>query len=271
MKQLAISLVLCLAVSVWAAGAAGANANAATTTCATPREKRDIPYVADPVSDLQRLDIYGFETSKRCDEVPVVIYVHGGGWIKGDKSRLGDKAAFFNDLGYVFVSMNYRLSDPPRDPDHPIHPAHAQDVGAAVTWVEKHIAEFGGNGKRIALLGHSAGAHLVVLVGVDDQYIDQAGGHPSVLRCVMSDDTEAYDVVARAAGSPGARFVITTAFGPDEDVWRDASPLTHVGDGTPPPFLVVRRGDATRRAGQTAFADALEAAGGKVTVLDAPG
>jgi acetyl esterase/lipase len=271
MKQLAISLVICLAVAVWAAGSSDASPKEGSPVCDTTQVTRDVPYLPDPVSDLQRLDVYGFEPAKGCDPAPVVVYVHGGGWRIGDKRSVGAKATYFNELGDVFVSVNYRLSNPPRDPSRPIHPAHAQDVGAAVAWVERNIHAYGGDGDRIALLGHSAGAHLVALVGLDTTFVEQAGGDPSAIRCVLSDDTEAYDVVARAKGSFVGWRLVTNAFGSDEAVWHDASPLAHVDDGTPPPFLVVRRGDAARQAQQTAFVDALGKAGGAVTVLDAPG
>ena len=102
------------------------------------------------MSDLQRLDVYGFERAEGCQQVPVVVYVHGGGWRTGDKARVGDKATFFNDLGYVFVSVNYRLSDPPRSPGRPVHPAHADDVGAAIAWDERteHIGTYGRRAAR---------------------------------------------------------------------------------------------------------------------------
>src|SRR5688500_17301102 len=83
---------------------------------------RNLPYVDDPISPRQQLDIYGFDLPKGCPSVPVVVYVHGGGWRGGDKRGVGDKATFFNGLGYVFVSVNYRLSSPLGDPRRPMHP-----------------------------------------------------------------------------------------------------------------------------------------------------
>jgi arylformamidase len=185
---------------------------------------------------------------------------------------VGEKATFFNDLGYVFVSVNYRLSAPSRDPDHPRHPAHADDVGAAVAWIEEHIGEHGGDGTRLALLGHSAGAHLATLVGLDRRYVEGAGGDPAVVHCVISNDTASYDLLARGEDGPRARRIVANAFGSDQETLRDASPRAHVADhDDPPAFLVVRRGAPGRQAAQTAFGEALEAAGAAVTMLDAPG
>lgn len=265
MKTLAICLSICFAVAVWAAGSG--IADAATSSCDVPAVARNLAYVEEPVSELQRLDVYGF-APKKCDPVPVVVWVHGGGWAIGDKRRVEEKATFFNDLGYVLVSVNYRLSTR-GVPDHPTHPDHADDVGAAVAWVQEHIDEHGGDGDRLALLGHSAGAHLVALVGLDPDYIEQAGGDFDTVRCVLSNDTESYDLVQRATST---RFLIANAFGSDESAWPDASPINHVDDtDDQPDFLIVRRGTVVRQSAQTEFGAALEDAGGDVTYLDAPG
>jgi arylformamidase len=231
---------------------------------------RGITYVDDLVSNLQRLDVYTPERSGTCPRAPVVMWIHGGGWARGDKRRVGDKARFFNDLGYVFVSVNYRLSAPPGDPTRPVHPAHAQDVGAAVAWVQGHAKSYGGDGRRIALLGHSAGAHLVALVGTDPDYIEDVGGGFGSLRCVGSYDTEAYDVVARAGGGSRAHTLIENAFGPDEVVWRDASPVNHLREADRlPRFQIVVRGTTARRQAEAAFGDAVRAAGATTEVIDA--
>jgi arylformamidase len=238
---------------------------------APPVTTRNLEYVDEPVSPRQQLDVYGFDLPKGCPNVPVVVYVHGGGWSVGDKRRVGDKATFFNGLGYVFVSVNYRLSAPLADPERPMHPDHSNDVGGAIAWVEDHIAEHGGRGARIALLGHSAGAHLVALVGLDPTYVEDAGGREASIRCVMSNDTESYELVPRSDDVAGGALV-RNAFGDDPETLEDASPMTHIGDRSElPDFLVVRRGLERRQSRQTAFAEALEAEGAAVTILDTPG
>ena len=232
---------------------------------------RNVGYVNEPSSPLQRLDVYGFDLPKGCPDVPVVVYVHGGGWRAGDKRGVGNKASFFNELGYVFVSVNYRLSTPLGDPNRPMHPDHSNDVGAAIAWVEDHIDEHGGRGSRIALLGHSAGAHLVALVGLDPQYVKDAGGKVASIKCVMSNDTESYELVVRSEDARGGRLV-ANAFGTAPDTLEEASPSSHVEDRSEPPdFLVVRRGQLRRMERQTEFIELLEAAGSTVTALDAFG
>lgn len=277
MKRIVLVLVTVLVVAmvVYSASSGPAGAAEPDRSCAdgTTTTARDVAYASDPVSALQRLDVYGFEPTKGCEPAPVVVWVHGGGWRGGDKGNaVADKVELFNGLGYVFVSVNYRLSMPPGDADRPIHPAHAQDVGAAVAWVEANIGEYGGDGNELAFLGHSAGGHLVSLVGTDPAYIADAGGDPAALRCVISNDTEGYDLVERTTSSVIGRRLVANAFGADPAVYAGASPINHVGDrDVPVDFLVITRGTPRRVAAARAFAAAAEGAGSAVEVLEAKG
>jgi len=254
-----------------AAASAGDLGPRGDEACPSVRERavRDVAYVEGRVDALRRLDLYVPERAKPCRLVPIVVWVHGGGWTKGDKRSTAEtKAALFNGLGYLFVSVNYRLSTPVGSPERPVHPDHADDVGAAVAWLEANAARYGGDGKRIALLGHSAGAHLVALVGTDPTFVERAGGNVGRIRCVGSYDTASYDLVQRSAETR----LVENAFGSDEATLRDASPVHHLTDRARlPAFQVVVRGTPDRRAAEESFAAAAEAAGGDVTVLDATG
>ncbi len=116
--------------------------------------KRDIPY-ADPPHTRQVLDVYSPKDAKN---LPVVFWIHGGGWQTGDKSDVQLKPQAFNDKGFVFVSTNYRLL-PAVDMG-----AIVRDVAKAVGWAHKHAAEYGGDPTRLIVMGHSAGAQLAALV-----------------------------------------------------------------------------------------------------------
>ena len=98
--------------------------------------------------------------------------VHGGGWRRGDKASpgvVGEKAAHWLAKGYVFVSVDYRLL-PDADP---LQQAH--DVAAAVASVQKRAPQWRADPRRMVLMGHSAGAHLVALLGAAPSLLAQAG------------------------------------------------------------------------------------------------
>src|ERR1700727_60750 len=110
--------------------------------------KRDVPYVKD-ANKLQTLDVYSPPKAKN---LPVVFWIHGGGWEGGDKSEVHVKPKVFNEKGFVFVSTNYRLL-PKVD-----MATLTRDVAKSIRWVPDHIAEYGGDPKRFLIIGHSAGA-----------------------------------------------------------------------------------------------------------------
>ena len=103
--------------------------------------KRDLPYAAD---ERQRLDLYA---PVGAAELPILIYVPGGGFVGGDK-RMGDGfyaniGGYFAERGFVVLIMNYRLA-----PDHP-WPAGGEDVGHVVAWATEHASAHGGDPGRI--------------------------------------------------------------------------------------------------------------------------
>lgn len=115
------------------------------------RVTRDLAYGPDP---RQRLDVFAPAVAAN---LPVVVFVHGGGYAGGEKGNAGD--AFFNNVGawavqngFIGVTMTYRLA-----PAHP-WPAGAQDVDLALAWLRAQVAAHGGDPGRIVLVGHSAGA-----------------------------------------------------------------------------------------------------------------
>ena len=118
--------------------------------------QRDVPY-ASPASERQILDIYSPENAK---DLPVMFWIHGGGWQVGDKSDVALKPQVFMDRGFVFVSTNYRLLP------HVDMGTLIRDVAKSLGWVHQHIAEQGGDPNRIFVGGHSAGAQLAAPVGV---------------------------------------------------------------------------------------------------------
>src|SRR4051812_15979676 len=123
--------------------------------------KSNIRYVDDG-HERQVLDVYSPKDAKN---LPVVFWIHGGGWQAGDKTSVQLKPQVFVDKGFVFVSTNYRLL-PSVDMGTII-----RDVAKSIHWVHDHIAEYGGDPKRLFVMGHSAGAQLAALVCTDDRYL----------------------------------------------------------------------------------------------------
>lgn len=201
--------------------------------------KRDIPY-ASPALERQVLDIHAPREAKN---LPVVFWIHGGGWQTGDKSGVQEKPKAFVERGYVFVSTNYRLL--PKVEMETIF----RDVAKALGWVHKNIAEHGGDPHRIFVMGHSAGAQLAALLCTDDRYLRAEGVPFSALKGCVPVDGDTYDVPAmietaetrlRAHGEPPPRFGHRQKFGNDPEKHRDYSAVTHVAKGKGiPPFLVL--------------------------------
>lgn len=232
----------------------------------------DVRYAETPGVDAARqsLDIY-LPDPVPATAMPVVIWIHGGGWRIGDKSyHMSYKAPLFTAEGYCLVGVNYRLSPSPPsdDPARVMYPVHEQDVAAAIAWVYNHIAEYGGDPQRIALLGHSAGAHLVSIVATDESFLQAHDLPLTVVKGVIPLDTEGYDVAATMTSFPNE--IYRNAFGEDPLVWAAASPINHVvaGKGIPS-FLLASRGKEFRRGMCADFAAALTGAGVNAAIADA--
>jgi acetyl esterase/lipase len=232
----------------------------------------DIRYANTPGvgATSQSLDVYAPQDAKNA---PVLIFIHGGGWRNGDKANpaVGSQpAAHFCAQGFVFVSINYRLTPAGK------HPANIQDVAKAVAWVHDHIAEHGGDPAQINLMGHSAGAHLAALVATDETRLQAEGKPLSIVKRAILLDTAAYDIprylreFAESGQGSGMRQLYVSAFGDTEDAWRDASPQAHVAPGKNiPPMLLFYTG--SRMAANTlapAFAEALTKAGAPARAVD---
>ena len=189
--------------------------------------------IAYGVLDRQKLDIYTFDDAR---DAPVMVFIHGGGWRIGNKSRVQTKPEAFNDAGYVFVSAGYPLL-----PDHPVE-QQAESVARVLAWVHANIERYGGDPRRIYIMGHSAGAHLAGLIATDGSYLDAVRLSPKILNAVVSVDGATMNVPWRMDtlnefGRQGRRL-FTNAFGEDEKRWENLSPYHHAKKGQYiPPFL----------------------------------
>ena len=224
--------------------------------------KRDIPY-AEPALPRQVLDVYA---PARAKKLPVVFWIHGGGWQAGDKSMINTKPQAFADRGFVFVSTNYRLL-PNVDMGTIV-----RDVAKAVGWVHQHISEHGGDPKRIFIMGHSAGAQLAALLCTDERYLKAEGVSLANVRGCVPVDGDTYDVPLmietaaerrKALGQPDPKFGHYVKFGSDPVKHRDFSAVNHVAKRKKiPPFLMLHVADHVDVTAQALrLRDVLRAAG----------
>jgi arylformamidase len=228
----------------------------------------DISYVAGSGIADHKLDIYRAAGSdKNSRPMPVLVYVHGGGWGRGDK-RLGKSLApLFVDNKVVFVSLNYRLA--PKDK----YPAFMHDLAAATRWVKDNIGRYGGDPNHIVLAGHSAGAHLVALLGTDPQYLREQGLAPNLFKTIVPVDTASFNFLVDPYGWFVGRQkkIREDAFGTDKSVLEAASPTLVVAkarSGTVSPFVVFvsgKRPDAVEQS--EAFAQAVRTSGNDAKVI----
>ncbi|WP_109807215.1 alpha/beta hydrolase [Sphingosinithalassobacter portus] len=224
-------------------------------------DAREIAYGLAP---LQRLDFY----PAAAENAPLIVFVHGGGWKRGDKGNATGEAKIthFHARGYAVASLNYRLV-----PAATVE-QQAADIANGLAWLVGHARELGIDPSRIVLMGHSAGAHLAALVGTDPQYLRAAGLSMDALRGVVLLDGAAYDVPAQLGDGP--RIMHDTyrqAFGDDPVRQRALSPFHHAASPNAPAFLIlhVDRDDGKRQS--EGLARVLTGAGTDASVRALPG
>ena len=232
--------------------------------------KSNIPYV-EHGHERQVLDIY---TPAGAKNLPVVFWIHGGGWQAGDKTSVKDKPRVFAEKGFVFVSTNYRLL-PTVDMG-----TLTRDVAKSLAWVHRHIADHGGDPQRVLVMGHSAGAQLAALLCTDHRYLEAEGVPFSILKGCVPVDGDTYDVPAiietaetrrRVHGQPPQKNGHREKFGNDPAKHKDFSAVTHIAkDKGIPPFLVLHVADHPDTSAQAFRLGAvLKAAGIRVKVFGA--
>lgn len=218
-----------------------------------PTIRRDVPY-AEPRNERRTLDVYAPGGG---GNHPIVFWIHGGGWQRGDKTEVRAKPRAFADRGFVFVSTNYRFV-----PDVTIKEM-AGDVAKAIRWVHDHAGEFGGDPKSIFVMGHSAGAQLAALVCADARYLEAEGLSPSIIKGCVPVDGDTYDVPMQiAAVEQRRKDAYRFKFG-DEAAQKDLSPVTHVAKdkGIPPVLILHVAGHPETTAQSRRLVQALREAG----------
>ena len=227
----------------------------------------NIPYAT--ASERQVLDVYAPPGAKN---LPVVFWIHGGGWQTGEKTMVALKPKAFTDAGFVFVSINHRLL-----PNVEMA-AITRDVASALGWVHKHIAAHGGDPTRLLVMGHSSGGQLAALMCTDDRYAKAEGFSLTVIKGCVPVDADTFDIPAiievaetraRVHHLPLPTYGHRQKFGDDPAKHRDFSAVTHVArDKGIPSFLILHiAGHPDTGAQARRMANVLEAAGIPVKVV----
>jgi acetyl esterase/lipase len=202
-----------------------------------------------------RLDFY---VPKGKKDVPVMMFVHGGGFTVGIKDQYAFVGQVFASYGIATAVISYRLS--PKTS----YPGHVQDTARAFAWLRAHAAEYGGKTDRIFMAGHSAGATLIAMLGSDPAYLAEVG---------ESLDHVAGVIPISGSFTQGGRSAMFNGYPPpDPQVVRNASAINHV-TGPHPPFMILYGDMDIPRTGEDAqqMAKALKAAGNSADVHEIAG
>ncbi|MDO9441645.1 MAG: alpha/beta hydrolase [Beijerinckiaceae bacterium] len=160
---------------------------------------------------------------------PVVIFVHGGAFVEGDRNRTteiySNVCVYFARHGVVAINMGYRLA-----PDA-VYPQAAEDIAAVVKWTQDHAHEIGVSHQRIFLMGHSAGGCHVGTYAYDRRW-QPGAGHGLAGVIIVSGRMRADNLPE----NPNARKV-EAYFGADSSTFEDRSPVSHVDAQSPPTFV----------------------------------
>lgn len=178
---------------------------------------------------------------------PGIMVVHGGGWLEGDKSSFASRKhgvpgniEDFADLGFVAVTINYRMSG-----EAPF-PAALEDCKCAVRWLRAHAKEYNLDPKQIGAYGNSAGGHLAMLLGMVGKEAGVEGDGPhleesSLVQAAVS-DSGPIDMFYQHDHGQIKQVVMKFMGGPPEGdraaLYKKASPLHHIGKDTPPLLLI---------------------------------
>jgi acetyl esterase/lipase len=239
-------LALCLLLCGVATTAIGRQPGKGQKLPDTVKLEADIPY-AGTDNPRQRLNLLLPKTPRDDKPLPVIVYIHGGAWLGGDRAGgHGKLAAYVADGEYAGVSVGYRLTN------DAIWPAQIHDCKAAIRWVRANAKKYNLDPDKIGVVGESAGGHLVALLGTSGGNKDlegDLGAYKDVssrVQCVV-DQFGPADILAMKDGrssiahdapsSPEGKL-LGGRVSEKKDAAKAASPVTYVAADNPP-FLII--------------------------------
>lgn len=175
---------------------------------------------------------------------PVLLFIHGGSFLEGDKRHYGYLARPYLDNGVVVAVMSYRLTG-----QNVTFPGQLDDVKAALAWLHKNVKSHGGDPNALYVAGHSAGAVLAAEAGVDRSWMEGAGIDKSALKAIIA-------ISGKYRLGPGEK--VFPNYVPSRDAEDEASPILHLDDPAPRFLLVSGMREGHYMMPTVAFFEALE-------------
>lgn len=191
----------------------------------------DISFGTHP---LQKMDVY--LPKQRNANTKVIIYIHGGGWYMGDKSEIKEGAVYFQQQGFTFISINYRLT---RTLESNIHPAQILDIDNAINLIIAKSKEWNISDSKLAFWGGSAGSHLSLLYAYKYnsakkiKAVISTSGPTDLSDSLLSNNTigglSIGDMIVSYIGSSKSA---------NPQAWKDASPINYITSSSIPSLFI---------------------------------
>lgn len=191
----------------------------------------DIAYGSD---QLQKMDVY--LPKNRSADTKTIIYIHGGGWYMGDKNEIKEGAIYFQQQGFTFISLNYRLT---RTTANYIHPAQVLDIGEAIALIISKNKEWNISDSKLAFWGGSAGSHLSLLYAYKYNTNKKI---KAVISTAGPTDLSDPILINNTIGGLSVGDMITSYIGQtvsaNPQAWHDASPINYINAASIPSLFI---------------------------------
>jgi len=179
-----------------------------------------IPYLTKSAAIVESFPELAVFQPRNSKKKPVVIFIHGGYWNEGNKDMYGFLGRDFAKKGILTVIPNYTLSPEGN------YNTMAEEVAAAIKWTHENISKYNGNPDKIFLMGHSAGGHLIALVGTNPKYLENT----EMIKGIILNDAAGLDMFTYLKGNPPTkRHNYDVTWTKNQDNWKDASPIYFLG------------------------------------------
>jgi len=213
--------------------------------------------IAYGTDERQKLDIY-VPTAKAEKPYSVLVFFHGGAWRDGDREGYGFLGRAFAARGIVTVVADYRKA--PKDR----FPSFVQDTASAIAWVNANIGKHQGDPEKLFIMGHSAGAHLVMMAALDKQWLAAKGLDPSIIKGAIG-LAGGYDFLPLTTDSS------KIALG-QWPILTETQPITYARADAPPLLLLTGNADTVvKPRNSTSLQAKMESLGGKSELKIYPG